>query len=271
MKENEMEETTMAKATKTEKTTKAMTAMENNTSALTVGFDALKQMGDSLSDEMEGLSAAFEQIRIPIGGITYFEMPSDDPENPETMKEFSAVILHHHPMRAYYKDKYTGGNNPPDCGSFDAVEGTGEPGGECEYCLYNQFGTGENGAKACKERRRLYLLLEGEMFPLVLSLPTGSLKDFSRYLMRCLPKWGKSSAGITRFSLVKAVNKGGIAYTKVQFQMGRPLTEGEIAEIEPIMLNVKAMSQTLTTESENERDEATASRTEAVVKEKMAG
>ncbi len=255
----------MAKATKTEKTTKAITAMENNTSALTVGFDTLKKMGDSLSDEMDGLSAAFEQIRIPIGGMTYFEMPSDDPEKPETTKEFSAVILHHHPMRAYYKDKYTGGNNPPDCGSFDAVEGTGEPGGECEYCLYNQFGTGENGAKACKERRRLYLLLEGEMFPMVLSLPTGSLKDFSRYLMRCLPKWGKSNAGITRFSLVKAVNKGGIAYTKVQFQMDRALTDGEMAEIEPLVLNVKAMSQALTVETVKEENEKTETITESAV------
>ena len=32
----------------------------------------------------------------------------------ESVKEFSAVILHHHAMRAFYKEKYTGGNNPPD-------------------------------------------------------------------------------------------------------------------------------------------------------------
>lgn len=236
----------MAKASKT---ITALTKAEEKSSALTTGFEVLQKMGDSISDEMDGLTAAFEQIRIPIGGMTYFEMPSDDLEKTETVKEFSAVILYHHPMRAYYREKYTGGNNPPDCGSFDAVEGTGDPGGDCEHCTYNQFGSGENGAKACKERRRLYLLLDGEAFPMVLSLPTGSLKDFSRYLMRCLPKWGKSSAGITRFSLTKAVNKGGIAYTKVRFQMDRALTEGEMAEIEPLVLNVKAMSQTLTAES----------------------
>lgn len=241
----------MAKATKTMKamTTTQETAPQEATPTMTTGLDALKKMEDSLSAEMNGLSAAFEQIRIPIGGVTYFEMPGEDPEKPETIKEFSAVILHHHIMRAYYKEKYTGGNNPPDCGSFDGVEGTGEPGGSCETCACNKFGTGENGAKACKERRRLYLLLEGEMFPLVLSLPTGSLKDFSRYLMRCLPKWGKSSGGITRFSLVKAVNKGGIAYTKVRFKMERKLTDGEMAEIAPLVLNVKAMSQTLTVET----------------------
>ena len=68
--------------------------------------------------------------------------------------------------------------------------------------------------------------------------------------MRCLPKWGKSSAGITRFSLVKAVNKGGITYTKVRFKMERPLTDDEIAKIAPLVLNVKAISQTLTLEAD---------------------
>lgn len=259
-----MEDMKMAKAMKT---TKAMTTTQETATSLTTGFDTLKQMGESLSNEMDGLSAAFEQIRIPIGGMTYFEMPSDDPEKAETVKEFSAVILHHHPARAYYKEKYTGGNNPPDCGSFDAVEGMGEPGGDCEHCTFNQFGSGENGSKACKERRRLYLLLEGEVFPMVLSLPTGSLKDFSRYLMRCLPKWGKSNAGITRFSLVKAVNKGGIAFTKVQFRMERALTAGEMHEIEPMVLNTKAISRTLSMETVKEVN----SGMEAAASEMMAG
>lgn len=235
---------------KTMNTTKTMTTTNrtNSVSALTTGLEAMKKISDTLSDEMNGLSAVFEQIRIPIGGVTYFEMPCDNPEQPKTVKDFSAIILHHHPTRAYYREKYTGGNNPPDCGSLDAVEGTGNPGGGCAHCAYNQFGTGENGAKACKERHRLYLLLPGEIFPMVLSLPTGSLKDFTRFLLRCLPQWGTSSGGITRFSLTKAVNSGGIAYTKVQFRMERALTEGERAEIAPLILNTKAISQTLTVE-----------------------
>ena len=75
-----------------------------------------------------------------------------------------------------YATKYTGGNQPPDCCSFDGVTGEGEPGGACRKCPLNQFGSGENGAKACKNRRRIYVLREGEIFPLLLSLPTGSLQ-----------------------------------------------------------------------------------------------
>jgi hypothetical protein len=48
--------------------------------------------------------------------------------------------------------------------------------------------TGENGSKACKNRRRIYLLREGEAFPDLLSLPTGSLKPFTKYLQSQISK-----------------------------------------------------------------------------------
>lgn len=230
----------MAKAAKT---TTAMATMEET--SLTKGFDELKKVETALSEEMNGLSPVFEHIKIPIGGVTSFEMPGENPEQPETVKEFSAVILYHHPMRAYYKEKYTGGNDLPDCGSMDGIKGTGEPGGVCRRCVYDQFGTGENGAKACKERHRLYLLLEGEIFPVVLSLPTGSLKDFSRYMMRVVPKYHGSNVVLTHFSLVRATNKGGIAYTKVSFRMERTLTAAEIAVILPMSERAKAISETM--------------------------
>lgn len=207
-------------------------------------FPALQNTGTgSALEEMNGLNAAFDRIKIPIGGVTHFEIPSDDPESPDTVKEFSAVILYHHPMRSYYATKYTGGTNPPDCGSLDGILGTGTPGGVCQDCLFDAFGSGENNAKACKEKRRLYVLREGELFPELLSLPTGSLRDFTRYLMRCIAKWGASNAGVTRFSLAKAVNKGGIAFTKAQFKMERKLSQEETDSLKPLMEQIKAISR----------------------------
>lgn len=230
----------MAKATKS---TKAVATLEKTTSALTTGFDKMDKVNASLAEEMNGLTAVFDRIKMPIGGVTYFDMPGDEPDSTETAKEFEAVILHHHPMRAFYKEPYTGGNNPPDCGSLDGMVGKGEPGGICDRCACNQFGTTENGGKACKERHRLFLLQEGKMFPQILSLPTGSLREFARYLMHCIPVWKSSSAGITRFSLTKAVNKGGIIYTKAQFRMGRALTAEEIASIKPLVEQVQVISK----------------------------
>ncbi len=231
--------------------------MSKNTEIATTGnsgFLALRgfNFSDVVSEEMDGLSASFERIKIPAGGMTVFEIPGDDPNEPETVKEFSAVILYHHPLYAYYKDKYTGGSNPPDCGSFDGVVGEGAPGGACVKCPYNQFGSGENGAKACKNRRRIYLLREGEIFPMILSLPTGSLKEFSRYLMRQLSRGNKSNSIVTRFTLKKATNKNSIAYSQAQFTEDRKLTDEEYALISAMSEQVKAFQKTVGYDAEED-------------------
>ncbi len=222
--------------------------MKNNVStaikATSSAFSALKDfnLSDALSEELSGLSGAFERIKIPAGGMTVFEIPGENPDSPETVREFSSVILYQHPLHSYYSDKYTGGSNPPDCGSFDGVVGTGNPGGECARCQFNKFGSGENGAKACKNRRRIYLLREGEIFPMILSLPTSSLKDFSRYIMRLLTRGKKSNAIVTRFTLKKATSNSGIAYSQAQFSVDRTLTDEEYALISKLTGQVKAYS-----------------------------
>ncbi len=219
--------------------------MKNNELITNEGaFQKLKDfdLSITLSDELAGLSGSFERIRIPAAGSTVFEIPGDDPDSPEAVKDFSAVILHHHPLYAFYRNKYTGGSNPPDCGSFDGITGEGNPGGSCDECPYNQFGSGEGSGKACKNRRRVYLLREGEVFPMLLSLPTGSLKDFTRYLMRLLSKGQKSNSVVTRFTLKKAVNASGIAYSQAQFTIARPLSPEELDLIQPLSEQVKAFS-----------------------------
>lgn len=83
--------------------------MSKNTEITTTnnaGYLALKDfnLSDVMAEEMSGLSASFERIKIPSGGGTVFEIPSDAPDEPETVKEFSAVILYQHPLNAYYKE-----------------------------------------------------------------------------------------------------------------------------------------------------------------------
>ena len=131
------------------------------------GFLALADfnMDQTMAEELEGLEGGFDRVKIPAGGATMFELPGDEADEPEGVKEFSAVILYHHPLQQYYATKYTGGSNPPDCGSFDGIMGEGEPGGVCANCPLNQFGSGENNSKACKNRRRVFLLREGGAVP----------------------------------------------------------------------------------------------------------
>ena len=210
------------------------------------GFSQLAtfQMED-MAEELNGLEGGFDRIKIPSGGMTVFEMPGETEDSPETVKEFSAVILYHHPILQYYREKYTGGSNPPDCGSYDGVTGVGTPGGSCAKCPLSQFGSGENNGKACKSRRRVFLLREGELFPMILSLPTGSLREFSRYIKRLLSKGRKSNTVVTRFSLKKATNSSGIAYSQAAFGVDRVLSEKEQRLIQTLTEQVKAYSSTV--------------------------
>ena len=198
--------------------------------------------GDFL-EELSGLDNEFERIKIPAGGGTMFEFPSSNPDEPDMIKEFSAVILYHHPMYVFYSSKFNGSNNPPDCLSVDGITGVGIPGGKCINCPKNKFGSGENGSKACKNKHQMYLLREGEMFPVILSLPTSSNREFSRYIKRLLSRGKKSDSVVTKFSLKKAVNKTGISYSQVQFSVARELDTKEIELIKNYSEQVKSYAQ----------------------------
>lgn len=208
-------------------------------------FNGGVNLGDLLAEELDGLTPSFERIKIPAGGGLAYEVPGDEPDSPDSVKEFKAVILYHHPINCYYKEEYTGGNNPPDCGSMDGHIGIDAETGECKNCAeceFNKFGSGKNGAKACKQKRRIYLLRENESLPTILSLPTGSLGEFSKYVMRLLSKGKKTNSVVTKFTLKKAQNSGGINYSQAVFAVDRALTATELETILPMSEQVKVMA-----------------------------
>ena len=204
------------------------------------GYSINLNLGNDIQGELAGLDSGFDRIKIPAGGGTSFEVPNlENSDDPITVKEFSAVILHHHPLFTYYENKYNGSSNPPDCCSFDGISGTGTPGGKCRFCKLNVFGSGENGSKACKNKHRLYLLRENEIFPVVLILPSSSIQEFSRYVRRLLGVGKKSDSVVTKLSLKKAVNKTGIAFSMVHFSVVRDLSQSEKDGLRELILQIK--------------------------------
>lgn len=193
-------------------------------------------------EEMDGLTPTFDRIKIPAGGGISYEVPGDDPSNPDSAKEFRAVILYHHPIHSFYKDKFTGGNNPPDCGSMDGKIGIDGSTGECKDCSkcpLAKFGSGENGGMACKQKRRVYLLREGEILPVILTIPTGSMKEFTKYVTRLLQKGKKTNQVVTKFTLKKAQNSTGITFSQVVCSVDRDLAPQEQQNIAAMSDQVK--------------------------------
>lgn len=215
-------------------------------------FTALKDfnLAEVMSTELAGMDITFDRISIPAAGGQAFEVPGELPGETDMVKDFTGVILFHHPLFGYYRDKYTGGKNAPDCASYDGIVGVGNPGGVCATCPLNQFGSGENGGKACKGKRRLYILREGELIPIILTLPIGSMKAFSVYIKQLLAKGKKSTGVVTKFSLTKATNAGGVAYSQAQFKVIRLLSDAELPFIEKMAEQVKAYATRVAFEEE---------------------
>ena len=213
------------------------------------GFALSAGTGFDLSEEMAGLNMTFDRIKVPAGGGIAYEVPSDNPDEPDSKKEIRAVILHHHPVQTYYATEYTGGSEPPDCSSYDGKQGINREDGvvyDCKTCDKNQFGTGNNGGKACKAKRRIFLLLEDSALPVVLTLPTSSLNDFGKFITRIVGKRKKSYQFISKFTLKKDQNAGGITYSKVVVALERELTDEELRGVLPMVEQVKNMAATLT-------------------------
>lgn len=218
-----------------------------------IAQNAVNMLGQA-NEDLEGLTVSFPKIKVPAGGGIAFELPDED-----TTKEFDGVILYHHPVNVYYEDAYSGGNNPPDCGSLDGRNGYERETNttkNCASCPLNKFGSGKDGGKACKQKRRLYVLREGDTLPTILTIPTGSLKEFSKYVMTLLNKNLKTATVVTKFSLKKAQNKNGITYSQVVFNLVRALSANEIEATNQMKGLVKEYTQAVTYEIlEDEKDD----------------
>ena len=147
--------------------------MAKNELKVVDSFDLQTISGDlaqAVAEEMDGLgSLPFDRVKIPSGGGLAFEVPGEDDENPESATEIVGVILDHHPVNAYWREKFAGGNEQPDCSSFDGKQGVDRETGEikdCASCPYNQFGSDDKG-KACKNVHRVFILRSTSIhFPL---------------------------------------------------------------------------------------------------------
>lgn len=236
-----------------------MTTQNKNTSMEPINFQLPAVVDSSftsedLADDMDGLQMSFQRIKIPSGGNLVFEIPTDDPENPNYEKTIEGVLIFHHDANAYWPEgsEYDE-NTAPLCSSLDGKQGIGEPGGHCAMCAMNQYGTASEGrGKACKNMRMLYLLQSGECVPIQISLPPTSLKPFKNFinqafLLRRRPSYGS----VIQIGLRKE-NTGGNDYSVATFRLVENFEGEQLAQIrsyaegfkEQIKLTLKQRAET---------------------------
>ena len=215
-----------------------MTTQNNSTSMEPVNFQLPAVVDSSftsedLADDMEGLQMSFQRIKIPSGGNIVFEIPTDDPDNPNYVKTVEGVLIHHHDTNAYWPEgsEYDE-NTAPLCSSVDGKQGIGEPGGLCAMCGMNQYGTAPEGrGKACKNMRMLYLLQSGESIPIQISLPPTSLKPFKTFINQAfLLRRRPSYSSVIQIGLRKE-NNGGNDYSVATFRLIGNFEGEQLAQI----------------------------------------
>lgn len=232
--------------------TKALAVLEQHKFELMPMSDDLK---DIIAEEMDGLGAVpFDIIKIPSGGGLSFEVPGENEDIPTVATELVGIIVDHHPVNALWMNEYDGSNNQPDCSSFDgktAVDSNGEI-KSCANCPYNQFGTARNGGKgkACKNMHRIYILLGGQAIPTLLVLPPTSIAAWRNYIGKKIVVKGKRPYMVlTKVTLKKEKNEGGIAYSQAVFTKVADLTPVECAELKPMVDGFKAMTRSVAMQS----------------------
>ena len=48
---------------------------------------------EELAQDMDGLQIGFRNVKIPSGGQTQFELPGEDPDNPDYTKFLGAAVV----------------------------------------------------------------------------------------------------------------------------------------------------------------------------------
>ena len=188
---------------------------------------------EELAEDMEGLQLNFPRVKIPSGGSLQFEIPSDDPENPDYSKTLEGIILFNHPNNAYWPEgsEYDDNSNPL-CSSVDGKNGIGTPGGSCASCAMNVFGSAAEGkGKACKNMRVLYLLRSGEFMPLQLTLPPTSLKPFREFMNQSFSLRRRATYGSLVQIGLKKMSNGKDDYSVATFRRLSDFSGEELAQI----------------------------------------
>ena len=195
---------------------------------------------EELAEDMDGLSMSFSRIKIPSGGGKFFEIPTDDPDNPESSTTLEGIILYHHPHCAYWPSGSNSEDNKPLCSSVDGKTGIGEPGGACAACQLNTYGTAAKGAgKACKNMQVIYLLRSGEYLPIQINLPPTSIRPFNDFCTKAFLLRRRASYGsIIRIGLRQESN-GKEHYSVATFRRVADFSGEKLQQVKAYASNFK--------------------------------
>jgi hypothetical protein len=235
----------------------ALTVISGNGAALTPMQAAV--LAEMEADNGGAYDYKPTRIKFPSGGMMAFSVDDTDTLKPPV----KAIIAVSQKARAFWPSKDTAGQ-PPLCSSPDGVVGMFDPKSEqvpaalafppkyrhlalaeideenakgpwdclnCPLSLWESAGDGRRG-KACKDLRRLVVLVEGWSMPAIMTLPPTSIKAFDTFASARARTRGEAYfTAWTRIELAQETNGAGIKFSVAKFSVEKPLSEAELAAV----------------------------------------
>lgn len=196
----------------------------------------------ALQENMQGQTIRLvdlPKVTVPAGGGLSWQRTdplSGEVNETRTIEGIPVLLMQ---QRIYFAKSLddSGGGTPPDCASVDGITGVGDPGGNCGTCPLAQFGTARTGGgQACSEVARLAVLEPGGgVLPLIINVPTGSLKPIQNFLIGLTNKGIRRSRAVVSFGLEQTTNAGGIKYSVIKPTLKGTLELAEGAAVDSYM------------------------------------
>ncbi|MEG1892067.1 MAG: hypothetical protein RR301_11640 [Clostridia bacterium] len=196
--------------------------------------DIYEDIGDILA---RSARSVFGVISIAAAGAGVFKVLEPGAEMPTNgVGEVECIIIASHPTNVLWGSEFSKreAHEHPLCRSVDGSTGVDEEGEihNCADCPHNQFG--EDGSrKECSNRRQLYILRQGDVLPMLLTLPPSALKTYDNYRVRTRMQLNrKLNTVITRITLTnKTSDKSNAEYSVPVFTPVALLKESESARL----------------------------------------
>lgn len=218
----------------------------SNYSMVKSAVDFADTLEENLGDTEIGLFD-LRVLKVPSGGGINWEIQDSEAEGGLRSERFvEGVIVNIVDVRNYWKtgmDEEGASNTPPDCFSYDLVNGFGEPGGKCANCEFAKFGSGKNGSQACKHNRLVFIMMEDSILPTIIKAPPTSIKPIKKYMMDLIQKGVKRYGVVTKFSLKKVTAQGKPAYAEIEMKAGDKISPDHIGDVQKAVESSKKFAE----------------------------
>lgn len=216
--------------------------------------ELMAELEDEMGDLDPESGITCRKIKIPSGGGLAYEVQGEEETDVEYKKEIEAVVIFTHRVNGFWSGSYGDDdqNKIPICSSIDGKTGMNIETGEiesCENCPYNQFGsaTDQKGdqtkGKACKNMRRIYMMMDGDPNFYLLTVPPTSIKDVNKQLTKIIAGGTPYTSLVLKFTLEKVKNSAGIEYSKVVIKKAGTLPSEVSATAQEVRRQIKEQYQ----------------------------